>query len=107
MIVSHPCMDFEFRQGGECTERTLANGDLLVFRDIVVDRGDIETVEAVLVHPDGSRGAEAGTWTVPPLSGTVSQDETSASRLMEARRMRDFITALPPSPHRRRDPKRA
>jgi hypothetical protein len=68
----------------------------------------METVEAVLVHPDGSAtGAEAGNWTVPPLSGTVSQDQTSASRLVEARRMRDFVTALPPSPHRRRDPKHA
>jgi hypothetical protein len=68
MLLSHPCADPEFRQGGRCTQRSLPDGDVLVLRDVVVGPGEMKTIEAVLVHPDGSGvGAEAANWTITPL----------------------------------------
>jgi hypothetical protein len=73
MLEAHPCADSEFRQGGSCVERPLADGDLLVLRDVVVGPGRMQTIEAAIVHPDRTGvGAEAGNWSLPPLpAGTL------------------------------------
>ena len=83
MLGPHPCADAEFRQGSSCEERPLPGGDLLVLRDVVVDTGGMKTIEAVLVHPDGSGvGAEAGNWTIAALpSGPVGQDQLPNPRV--------------------------
>ena len=77
MLLAHPCADAEFRQGGRCIERSLLAGDVLVLRDVVVDPGGMKTIEAVLVHPDGSGvGAEAGNWTLAPIRDDSPTPET-------------------------------
>jgi hypothetical protein len=83
MLEAHPCADGEFRRGALCVERRLPNGDLLVLRDVVVDRGRMKTIEAVLIHPDRSGvGAEAGNWVITPLpSGSVGQGDLSMPRV--------------------------
>src|SRR5918992_5075883 len=54
---------------------SLRSGDLLVLRDVVVEAGGMKTIQAVLVHPDGSGvAAEAGNWLLAALA-----DETSLS----------------------------
>jgi hypothetical protein len=65
-------------------ERALPEGDLLVLRDLVVERGGMKTIQVVLVHPDCSgTAAEAGNWALTPLTeGTsVSQSELPAPRV--------------------------
>jgi hypothetical protein len=87
MLVGHPCADPEFRQGGRCIERPLGDGALLVLRGVVRDNGGMKTIEAVLIHPDGSGGgAEAGNWTIEPLStaGSISQSQLSAPTVTRA-----------------------
>lgn len=86
MLVAHPCADPEFRQGGRCVERPVPGGDLLVLRDVVVDPGGMKTIEAVLIHPDGSgSGAEAGNWTIEPLPTTpISQGQLSSPQVTRA-----------------------
>jgi hypothetical protein len=84
MLQSHPCADAEFRRRATCVERSLPDGDLLVLRDLVVERGGMKTIEVVLVHPDRSGvAAEAGNWTLAPLAeGTsVSQSELPMPRV--------------------------
>jgi hypothetical protein len=73
MLLAHPCADPEFRQGARCVERPMPGGDLLVLRSVVVEAGDMRTIQAVLVHGDGSGvGAEAGNWTLGALPSVVS-----------------------------------
>jgi hypothetical protein len=80
MLVAHPCADPEFRQGARCVDRRLPDGDLLALRDIVVDPGGMETIDAVLIHPDGSGiGAEAGNWTIDGLANGTPVPETGLS----------------------------
>jgi hypothetical protein len=52
-LTAHPCGDPDFRQGGQCTELELPNGDRLVLRDRATG-GGVTTVLAVLIHPDRS-----------------------------------------------------
>jgi hypothetical protein len=76
MLLPHPCGDTEFRGGAPCEERRLPDGDLLVLRDIVVEAGGMKTIQAVLVHPDGSGvGAEAGNWTLAALAEGTSDGQ--------------------------------
>ena len=86
MLEPHPCSDTEFRQAGRCVERPLPDGNLLVLRDVVVDRGGMKTIEAVLIHPDRSGvGAEAGNWTLAPLPhGPISQGMLSTPKVTRA-----------------------
>jgi hypothetical protein len=80
MLEADPCADSEFRQGARCLRRPLANGDVLILRDVVIEAGGMKTIEVVLIHPDRSGiGAEAGNWTIGPLAtGTVSQGQIPA-----------------------------
>jgi hypothetical protein len=72
LLEAHPCSDPEFSQGVGCVERPLADGDLLVLRD-VLDQGGNKTIEAVLIHPDRSGvGAEAGNWITSGTPGIAS-----------------------------------
>ena len=69
MFEAHPCADPEFSQGVGCVERRLANGDLLVLRD-VVDLDGNKTIDVALIHPDRSGvAAEAGNWTISGVLG--------------------------------------
>src|SRR6266480_3848171 len=70
-------------RGWDVSSGRSPNGDLLVLRDIVVDSNGMKTIEAVLIHPDGSGvGAEAGNWTIPALpKGPVSQSQLPAPRV--------------------------
>jgi hypothetical protein len=71
MLEAHPCADAEFSGGAQCVERRLASGDLLALRGVLLDHAGLKTIEAVLVHPDGSgTGAEAGNFAMPPGGGT-------------------------------------
>jgi hypothetical protein len=66
-------------------ERPLSNGDVLVLRAIVIDRGGMRTIDVVLIHPDGSGvAAETGNWTVTPQGGPVSQDELASPEVTRA-----------------------
>jgi hypothetical protein len=49
----HPCNDSEYRQGGTCNERTLADGSVLSMRGLVDFHG-IRYIDVALTHPDGS-----------------------------------------------------
>jgi hypothetical protein len=80
MLTPHPCGDSEFRRGAPCVERPLADGDLLVLRDVVADPGGTKTIEVVLIHPDGSGiGAEAGNFTITPLGSHTTSTEAALS----------------------------
>jgi len=80
MLEADPCSDSEFRQGARCVRRHLADGDLLVLRDVVVDPGGMKTIEVALIHPDRSGvGAEAGNWTIAPLSTAAPVGQSGLS----------------------------
>lgn len=84
MLLPHPCADAEFRSGAPCVERSLPDGDLLVLRDVFVERRGMKTIEVVLVHPDRSGvGAEAGNWTLAPAAEetSVGQSELPGLRV--------------------------
>ncbi len=83
-IEADPCADSEFRQGAPCTEHRLADGSLLVLRDVVTGPGHMKTIDVVLVHPDRSGvTAETGNWTIAALpNGTpISQGQLATPRV--------------------------
>jgi Tol biopolymer transport system component len=83
-IEADPCADSEFRQGAACIKRRLADGSLLVLRDLVTGPGKMQTIDVVLVRPDRSGvTAEAGNWTIATLpDGTpISQGQLPMPRV--------------------------
>ena len=71
-LTADPCADAEFRQGGTCVTRRLADGSTLVLRGVVKDPGGMRTIEVVLIHPDRSGiSAEAGNWTLSSPAGST------------------------------------
>jgi hypothetical protein len=85
MLTAHPCADPEFRQGGRCEERPLANGDLLVLRDVIEDAGGVRTIQVVIVHPDRSGvAAEAGNWIIDGIPPSVTQGDLPTPEITRA-----------------------
>ena len=93
-FLANPCLDPEFRHGATCTPRRLANGDLLVLRDVVEANGT-KTLAVVLVHPDRSGvEAEAANFEIGSLSPGDAAAPTRADPIYSLDQLARLVIAV-------------